>query len=102
MDACHLLLGRPWQYDRHTKHDSFKNMYSFRKDGVNVTLALLDTRETGTEALILTKSTFLDFTRHTTPPVMYTLMVSEQNILHIETPLTVLPLLKEFKDVFHD
>jgi hypothetical protein len=21
MDACHLILGRPWQYDRHTMHD---------------------------------------------------------------------------------
>ena len=29
MDACHLLLGRPWQYDRKTKHDGFKNNYFF-------------------------------------------------------------------------
>jgi hypothetical protein len=21
MDACHLLLGRPWQYDRNAHHD---------------------------------------------------------------------------------
>jgi hypothetical protein len=21
MDACHLLLGRPWQYDRRVQHD---------------------------------------------------------------------------------
>ena len=24
MDACHLLFGRPWQYDRKTSHDGFK------------------------------------------------------------------------------
>ena len=36
MDACHLLLGRPWQYDRKTKHDGFKNTYSFIKDGAKV------------------------------------------------------------------
>uniref|UniRef100_A0A2N9GVR3 Retrotransposon gag domain-containing protein n=1 Tax=Fagus sylvatica TaxID=28930 RepID=A0A2N9GVR3_FAGSY len=41
MDACHLLLGRPWQYDRKTKHDGFKNTYSFEKDGVKVLLAPL-------------------------------------------------------------
>ena len=29
MDACHLLLGRPWQYDRKVHHDGFKNTYSF-------------------------------------------------------------------------
>jgi hypothetical protein len=41
MDACHLLLGRPWQYDRKTKHDGFKNTYSFEKDGVKVLLVAL-------------------------------------------------------------
>ncbi|XP_023770929.1 uncharacterized protein LOC111919588 [Lactuca sativa] len=102
MDACHVLLGRPWQYDRRTKHDGFKNTYSFRKDGINVTLVPLDTRETGTEALILTKSAFLDFTQHTTPPIMYALLIVEQNKLRTETPLAVQPLLTEFQDVFPD
>lgn len=82
MDACHVLLGRPWQYDRRTKHDGFKNTYSFRKDGINITLAPLDSRGTGTEALILTKSAFLDFNRHTSPPFLYALMIAEQNSLH--------------------
>lgn len=38
MDACHLLLGRPWQYDRRVIHDGYKNTYSFVKDGVKVVL----------------------------------------------------------------
>ncbi|KAK2971902.1 hypothetical protein RJ640_011683 [Escallonia rubra] len=34
MDACHILLGRPWQYDRKTMHDGVQNTYSFFvKDG---------------------------------------------------------------------
>jgi hypothetical protein len=41
MDACHLLLGRPWQYDRKTKHDGFKNTYFFLNDGVKVLLVPL-------------------------------------------------------------
>ncbi|XP_021991808.1 uncharacterized protein LOC110888596 [Helianthus annuus] len=61
MDACHLLLGRPWQYDRRTCHDGFQNTYSFKKNGVSILLAPLDTRETGTEALVLNRSAFLDF-----------------------------------------
>lgn len=32
-----VFLGRPWQYDIHTKHDGFKNTYSFHKDGLNIT-----------------------------------------------------------------
>uniref|UniRef100_A0A2N9IMU0 Protein kinase domain-containing protein n=1 Tax=Fagus sylvatica TaxID=28930 RepID=A0A2N9IMU0_FAGSY len=29
MHAGHILLGRPWQYDRRVTHDGFKNMYNF-------------------------------------------------------------------------
>uniref|UniRef100_A0A251TRQ2 RNA-directed DNA polymerase n=1 Tax=Helianthus annuus TaxID=4232 RepID=A0A251TRQ2_HELAN len=102
MDACHVLLGRPWQYDRQTTHDGFKNTYSFRKDGVNITLAPLDVRETTTEAFILTKSAFLDFTKHTKPPLLYTLMIVEQNNPTGDVPGEVQPLLDEFKEVFPD
>ena len=38
MDVCHILLGRPWQYDRGAMHDGKKNTYKFCKDGVNHTL----------------------------------------------------------------
>ena len=34
MDACHFLLGRPWQYDVCAKHDGKKNVYTITKDGV--------------------------------------------------------------------
>ncbi|KAG7558942.1 Retrotransposon gag domain [Arabidopsis thaliana x Arabidopsis arenosa] len=29
MDVCHLLLGRPWEFDRKVSHDGFLNTYSF-------------------------------------------------------------------------
>nr|GEX11574.1 putative reverse transcriptase domain-containing protein [Tanacetum cinerariifolium] len=38
MDACHILLGRPWQFDRCTIHDGRSNTYSFNKDNLKVTL----------------------------------------------------------------
>ncbi|XP_049366987.1 uncharacterized protein LOC125831906 [Solanum verrucosum] len=28
MQACHVLLGKPWQHDRSTKHDGRTNKYS--------------------------------------------------------------------------
>ena len=34
MDSIHLLLGRPWQYDRETINHGKENKYSFEKDGV--------------------------------------------------------------------
>jgi len=29
MQASHILLGRPWQYDRKAIHDGVKNRHSF-------------------------------------------------------------------------
>nr|GFA00082.1 hypothetical protein [Tanacetum cinerariifolium] len=41
MDAAHLLLGRPWQYDRRVIHDGYKNTYFFITNEVRVVLTLL-------------------------------------------------------------
>jgi len=41
MDAYHMLLGRPWLFDRKVTHNGYLNTYSFTKDGKKVTLASL-------------------------------------------------------------
>ncbi|KAH1091066.1 hypothetical protein J1N35_018323 [Gossypium stocksii] len=41
MHARHLLLGRPWQFDRRVKHNSFANQYTFKHHEKNITLAPL-------------------------------------------------------------
>jgi hypothetical protein len=33
MDVFHVLLGRPWQYDRNVSYDGRNNTYTFEKDG---------------------------------------------------------------------
>ena len=38
MDCCHILLGRPWQFDRHVVYDGRVNKYTTRKDGVTYVL----------------------------------------------------------------
>src|SRR3989440_3011857 len=45
MQAGHLLLGRPWQYDRRVMHDGYSNRYSFTYKGRNVVLAPLSPQE---------------------------------------------------------
>ena len=39
MHALHILLGRPWQYDKKTNHDGFTNKYSFLHNNYKVILA---------------------------------------------------------------
>jgi hypothetical protein len=33
MDVCHLLLGRPWKFDRNFIHDGIKDTYTLDKNG---------------------------------------------------------------------
>jgi len=41
MQASHILLGRPWQYDRKAIHDGVKNRYTIVKDDKTITLVPL-------------------------------------------------------------
>ncbi|XP_022032947.1 uncharacterized protein LOC110934061 [Helianthus annuus] len=54
MDACHVLLGRPWLFDRKVIHDGYKNTYSFVKDGKKITLLpMVYTNATGRHSLVM-------------------------------------------------
>ena len=41
MGTCHILLGRPWLYDRKVIHDGHLNTYTFVKDSKRITLVPL-------------------------------------------------------------
>ena len=45
MHVGHILLGRPWQYDRKVMHDVFRNRYIFVKDGKLVILVPLSPKQ---------------------------------------------------------
>jgi hypothetical protein len=46
MDVCHILLGRPWQFDRKVIHDGRKNTYTLEKNGrTHMLLPIEDKRE---------------------------------------------------------
>jgi hypothetical protein len=55
MHATHLLLGRPWQFDRKAKHDGFKNMYSLEKNERIYTLAPLSPKQVYEDQIQLKK-----------------------------------------------
>ncbi|GKV00638.1 hypothetical protein SLEP1_g13302 [Rubroshorea leprosula] len=59
MHAGHLLLGRPWQYDRRVTHDGFKNRYSFIMEGKTITLAPLSPRQVYEDQLRVKKESEL-------------------------------------------
>jgi hypothetical protein len=49
MDVCHLLLGRPCQYDRNVVHDGRKNTYTLEKNGRTHMLLPIKDKEVKTE-----------------------------------------------------
>lgn len=41
MDACHIILGRPWLYDHGMTHQTSANTYTFRYQDKKMTLESL-------------------------------------------------------------
>ncbi|GKC98710.1 hypothetical protein Tco_1168985 [Tanacetum coccineum] len=100
MDACHILLGHPWLYDWRVKHDGFRNTYSFKKDNLGITLAPLNLHDEPQQPL--TKLDFVGLAKQPTTTHVLDLVVVEANPEPLECPGAVLPLLREFADVFPD
>jgi hypothetical protein len=45
MKACHVLLGRPWLYDRKVKYDGYTNTYTFLFNGRKIVLQPMKIQE---------------------------------------------------------
>nr|GEY21397.1 putative reverse transcriptase domain-containing protein [Tanacetum cinerariifolium] len=102
MDEAHILLGHPWKFDRKTKHDGFQNTYSFKKNGVNITLVPFDSRHTQVDVsnLFMKMTDFEGLMK--TSPYVFTLVVVKETEIISEAPLQVQPLFREFVDVIPD
>jgi hypothetical protein len=51
MDVCHILLGRPWQFDRNAIHDGRKNTYTLEKNGRTHMLLPIEENKVKEEAI---------------------------------------------------
>nr|GFB80002.1 putative reverse transcriptase domain, zinc finger, CCHC-type, aspartic peptidase domain protein [Tanacetum cinerariifolium] len=100
MDACHILLGRPWLYDRRVKHDGYRNTYTFKKDSVSITLAPLNPKYAPPDRVLISKTDFVGLVKVSPPSVVFGLLMIEENPVTAAAPSSMVPLLNEFKDVF--
>ncbi|PKU87302.1 RNA-directed DNA polymerase [Dendrobium catenatum] len=111
MDACHLLLGRPWQYDRKTIHDGFHNTYSFQDNGRTRILTPYNDNQEKKPATQPTE--LLQLTTKTESTNMFTqalkaeqhglvLLLLVENKEQKQHPSEIQPLLREFHQVFPD
>ncbi|KAI3709992.1 hypothetical protein L2E82_39765 [Cichorium intybus] len=101
MDACHLLLGRPWQFDRKVTHDGRANSYSFVFEGVK--LVLVPNKPTERSTTTTTNPSLLSMAQFSNElkesDVVYVLIGKEVDQPYL-VPDSVKALLDEFHDVF--
>jgi hypothetical protein len=109
MDICHVLLGRPWQYDRNVVHDGRMNTYTLEKDGKTHTLLSIKDKEVKQEVnstiLLMSGKELLTEMEKNEDPQFF--VVRKPRIVLTSTRVDDLPeeiqeLLGEFADIIVD
>ncbi|XP_074265876.1 uncharacterized protein LOC141588327 [Silene latifolia] len=109
MDACHLLLGRPWEFYRNTTHQGKKNVYVFKHNGKRVTLTPLPPNQRGYGSpnmpeevdgvLFLSEADMIKELRQE-QPVLFLLSRETNNEGNNDVPAEVQPLIQKYKEIF--
>jgi len=108
MDVCHVLLGRPWQFDREVIHDGKSNYYKFKKHGIQHTLFPLqegDTaRQQASKTLLLSGKEYLQQIEE--EKVNYVVICKPRVVLMktnlADLPMEIQKMLHEFNDIVVD
>ncbi|KAI9191530.1 hypothetical protein LWI28_009631 [Acer negundo] len=103
MDACHLLLGRPWQYDRKVFHDGYKNTYSFIfQETKIVLLPSKPSEKTKAPAENTNLLSYAKFELEMKDPEAVFVLVGKEASAEWKMPKATAPLVSEFADVFSE
>ena len=99
-----MLLGRPWQFDRHVVHDGHANTYTLTKDGVKHKLKPLQEMNekvcSTARICVFDGRKFLDTIRH--DHVFFSIVPKDGKVEVEEVPTKVTDLLREFPDIVSD
>lgn len=102
MNVCHLLLGRPRQYDRTSKHDGFTNIYTIKHEGKLKDLIPLPPHK-DIPPLIKKPVHLINRTvcekKIINKEIVYLLFIEEVNI-NSSIPPEIRQLLHQYQDVF--
>ncbi|PKU68694.1 RNA-directed DNA polymerase [Dendrobium catenatum] len=99
MDACHLLLGRPWQFDKNTIHNGTTNTYSFYHNNQQIVLLPTPVVEDNEQTINALFDRTLLFQDLKVSQRGLLVMLMEGNLVSDEVPEVVQPILQEFADI---
>ncbi|XP_068472305.1 uncharacterized protein [Phaseolus vulgaris] len=120
MEATHILLGRPWQFDRKNFHDGFTNKISFNFHGHKVILKSLSPKEVHEDQVKMrekrekendkknSKRSLLMSTQQVTKvivtqkPIFLAIPRTIECESAKDSPTCLDNLVKEYEDMFHD
>ncbi|PKU66848.1 putative mitochondrial protein [Dendrobium catenatum] len=100
MDACHLLLGRPWQFDKGTIHNGTSNTYSFNHNKHQIVLLPSPiVEEVDNSVTALFNRTLFAQELKVAQHGLFVMLV-EENPQQETIPEIIQPLLQQFEDMF--
>jgi hypothetical protein len=105
MDACHIILGRPWQYDVDAQHKGQENIYIVFRDGRKIIfrplkeeLVVAATRAKKQPILLTKAAEFLEEAKDARE--IFALVLGKVNSPNIQAlPEPVRLMLEEFRDI---
>ncbi|XP_074306210.1 uncharacterized protein LOC141641448 [Silene latifolia] len=112
IDACHLLLGRPWEFGKNYIHQGRSNTYSFKQGSKKITLTPLPPNQKnygspsvtdGLNGVLFLSEAEMVKEMHQEQPVL--ILLSKE--IHKDeehqlpgVPAEIRPLLEQYQDVF--
>lgn len=106
MDACHILLGRPWQHDVDATHKGRKNVYIFWWKEKKIAIPPNEFKGDQPKTAKVKGKSFLSITSSYVEFIAdvkeasesYVLIVKGEESPMVEVPTAIQPLLEEFKE----
>ena len=112
MDACHIILGRPWLFDMNVSHDGRENTYEFKKNGKQYKLTSMmettmiaekakDVKDSSQMMFCSAKKFLKEHKRASFCLAIIPKRVQEMENLN-SVPMEIQPFLNEFKEIMVD
>jgi hypothetical protein len=103
MDACHLILGRPWQFDVDAQYQGRANVYIIFRDGRKIIFRPLQevensTHSKGKPVLLSTGSEFIEEVKEARDIVALVTEGTPSSVSQ-KVPEIIRPMLEEFQDI---
>jgi hypothetical protein len=108
MDVCHVLLGRPWKYDRNVMYNGRENTFSLEKEGIrHILIPLKDEKveeQRNSKVLLVKEKEFLEQLQE--DEVSFSIIGKPRTVITNtridDLPIEVQKLLDEYVDIVVD